>query len=68
MDVAGERLQIEADRVGKIEFSDDGDVGSIEDGGIFKRLVFAFGRGNEHQVQVLTEIESGGADELAKRL
>ena len=38
MDVAGERLQIEADRVGKIEFSDDGDVGGVEDGGVFEGL------------------------------
>ena len=68
MDVADQSFQIEFDGVGKVELGHDGDVGSIEDGGIFKRLVFAFGRGNEHQVQVLTEIEAGGADELAKRL
>ena len=68
MDVAGERLQIEADRVGKIELSDDGDVGGVEDGGVFEHACLRLQWWKRAPGQVLTEIEAGGADELAKRL
>ncbi len=59
------RRRIEFHRGGQIHLGEDGDVGRVEDSGVFQGLVFALRDGKEDQAQILAEIERGGTDEVA---
>ena len=56
--------EIEFDGFGQIHLGDDGDVGGVEDGRIFERLVFAFGDRQQDQPQILAQIVGRGATRL----
>ena len=57
--------EIEFDGFGQVHFGDDGNVGGVEDGWIFQRLVFAFGDRKQDQAEILAQIVGGGADQIA---
>src|ERR1700722_2743349 len=56
--------KVEVCRVGQIHLSDDRDIGAIEDGGIFQRLVFTLSRRKQDEAQLLAEIIAGGTDKV----
>src|SRR5579884_104475 len=50
---------------GKVHFGDDGHVRRVENRWIFKRLVLAFGNGEQNETKILSQIKSRRADEIA---
>ena len=56
---------VELDSLGQVELGDGGDVGAIEDGGIFEGFVVTLGDGEENEAQIFAEIVGRGADEIA---
>jgi len=58
-------LAIEGGGLRHVGFGDDGHIGSVEDRGVFERLVFSFGRRKEHQAKRLAQVVARGADQVA---
>jgi len=63
-DVPQQRVAVEADRGGEIDFGDDREIGGVENRRILQRLVFAFGDREQHGADLLAEVVAGGADKV----
>src|ERR1700733_8148664 len=57
--------KVEVCRVSQIHFSDNRNIGTVEDGGIFQWLVFAFCRRKQNEAQLFPQIIAGGTDKVS---
>src|SRR6202023_2082394 len=61
--VAPGRGQIELRRLGQVHLGDDGNIGGIENGGVFQRLILALGCRPQKEPQLLSQVVARGTNQ-----